>query len=82
MSREFRIELSFNGRAWSRIDIDVPWATEVLDDIRARFSAEHGYRMRVFVADAERRIIESGPEGIRLLTRDPLFKPLETEDSI
>lgn len=81
MSREFRIELSFNGRAWSRIDIDVPWATEVLNDIRARFPAEHGYRMRVFVADAERRIVESGPDGIRLLSRNPLFKPLDTGES-
>jgi hypothetical protein len=82
MSREYRIELSFNGCAWGRIDVDVPWAAEVLDDIRARFSEEHGYRMSIFVADAERRIIESGPEGIRLLSRAPLFKPLEPGDSI
>lgn len=82
MSREYRVELSYEGRAWCRIDIDVPWPAEVLDDIRLRFSEECGYRVRVLVADAERRIVESGPEGIRLLSRNPLFKPLETGDSI
>lgn len=82
MSREYRVELSYKGRAWCRIDIDVPWPAEVLDDIRLRFSEECGYRVRVLVADAERRIVESGPEGIRLLSRNPLFKPLGTGDSI
>lgn len=82
MSREYRVEVSYKGRAWCRIDIDVPWPAEVLNDILQRFPDAREYRLRILVAEAERRIIESGPEGIRLLSRDPLFKPLETGDLI
>jgi hypothetical protein len=42
-------------------------------DIAARLGEADGYRLELLVADSERRLLESGPDGVRLLSSEPLF---------
>lgn len=79
MSAQFRLEVSLHGRAWCRIDADMPWASEAVGDIISRLPESAGYRVKIYVATEERRIVESGPEGVRLLAREPIFQSLQGE---
>lgn len=36
MSAQFRLEVSLHGRAWCRIDANMPWASEAVGDIISR----------------------------------------------
>ena len=62
--RKFRLEVSLHGRAWCRIDADMPWASEAVGDIISHLPKSAGYRVKIYVATEERCIVESGPEGV------------------
>lgn len=79
MAKQYRLEVSLHGRAWCRIEADTPWAAETVDDLIARLPEDAGYRVEIFVATEERRIVESGPGGLRLLVREPIFQPLQDD---
>ena len=65
--------------------MDVLWRTHPLGaeevvaaladsrDIAARLPAKDGYQLSLQVADGERRLLESTPQGIRLLASENLF---------
>jgi hypothetical protein len=59
---------------------DTPGALEAARDIAARLSASDGYRLELLVADGERRLLESTPQGLRVLSREPSFKPASLDD--
>lgn len=54
-------------------DSETPWAEDAIQEI-GRCLSEAGFTLDLLVADNERRILESGPEGIRVLHSEPIFK--------
>lgn len=74
MQQQYRFIVWRDDRLWCRIDVDSHWASEVAQDITVRFPTAEGYRIERFVATQERRIVESGPDGMRLLVREPLYQ--------
>lgn len=72
--QQYRFIVWRHDRLWCRIDVESPWAPEVAQDVAQRFPASEGYRIDSFVATQERRIVESGPDGMRLLSREPLYQ--------
>ncbi|MFC4487679.1 cytoplasmic protein [Tepidiphilus baoligensis] len=72
----YRIVIFRHGRLLGQFDSETPWAAEAVHDLLQRLPEQEGYRTELFVAHDERRLIESGPGGLRLLGREPLFQPL------
>jgi hypothetical protein len=80
MNRQFRINVWKNKRLWCRIETDCPWADEVVYDLLTKLLVEEGYSFEFFMATDERRIIESSKDGVRLLVREPIYKPISIAD--
>lgn len=57
-----------------------PWAQDAVQDI-ARCLTDAGYDLELLVADSERRLLESGPEGIRTLHSEPIFRGSDLRNS-
>lgn len=43
---------------------------------RSLFGLAGGYQCELLVADSERRILESTPEGLRVLSREKCYRPV------
>ena len=59
------------------LDILIPAGTAALEDIcvaRAMFGIAGGYDCELLVADSERRMLESGPEGMKILMREACYR--------
>lgn len=69
----YRLMVSRNNRLAGHLEYANPWALEAVQDI-ARCLADAGYAIQFQVADGERRLLESGPEGVRVLHSEPIFK--------
>jgi len=50
-----------------------PWAQDAVHEI-ARCLTDANYSFELLVADSERRLLDSGPEGIRIVHSEPIFK--------
>lgn len=68
----YRLMVSRNNRLAGHFESATPWALEAVQDI-ARCLADAGYAIQFQVADGERRLLESGPEGVRVLHSEPIF---------
>jgi hypothetical protein len=75
MAKQYRIIVYKNHHKWCCIDVENPWAEEVLNDIQEILRSEIGYKLEILEATGERRICVIEPEGIKLLSREVLFKP-------
>lgn len=82
MHKQYRINVWKNKRLWCRIDVDSPWAHEAIQDLLFRFSPEKGYCSELLVATEDRRIFESGPDGVRLLACEPIYEPAAPADGL
>ena len=80
MARQFFINVWKNKHLWCRIETDCPWADEVVQDVLNNFHAEDGYTFEFYLATDERRILESSHDGVRLLVREPIYKPINIVD--
>ena len=52
---------------------------EALEDVcvaRSLFGVTGGYQCDLLVSDSERRILESTPEGLRILSREKCYQPV------
>lgn len=79
MSR-YELEISRDSRLWCRIDIDVPWAAEVIQDLNQRFPVAEGYSHRIFQATESRRFVEFSLSGARLIAVDYVLEPVDMPD--
>ena len=80
MDKQYLINVWKSKRLWRRIEIDHPWAEDVVHDLLTKLLIEEGYSFEFFIATDERRIIESSKNGVRLLVRKPLYKPVSLID--
>lgn len=69
----YRLLIERHGRLLGHFDTEAPWARDAIRDLMEALSAADGYRLQLQVPDGERRILQSGPDGIRVLSREPLF---------
>jgi len=78
--KTYRLVIYRHDRLLGHFESDTPWSREAARDIAARLSADDGYRLELLVADGERRLLESTPQGLRVLSREPEFKPASFDD--
>ncbi|MCP8467056.1 cytoplasmic protein [Pseudomonas sp. ZM23] len=76
--QKYRLIIQRHGQLLGHFDSDVPWAREAVRTIVECLGAQ-GYDLELRVAEGERRLLESTPEGIRLLGSEPLFRPASLE---
>lgn len=71
----YRLMISRDGRLLGHFESATPWAHDAAQEI-ARCLAGVDYDLELLVADSERRLLESGPEGVRGLHSEPIFKSI------
>lgn len=72
----YRLIIRRHDRLLGHFETSAPWAREALDDVLQRLPAIEGYRVEMQVSRGERRLLESSPAGLRLLSVEALFEPL------
>lgn len=76
-----RLIIHRHERLLGHFDSSVPWSLEAVQDLVARLPETDGYRLELLVSSGERRILESSPSGVRVLSSDPLFSPATLPES-
>lgn len=64
---EFLIQLHRDDCLWAELTVAGARLAEVRDELRRRFPATEGFALRIQQRREQRRIVECGPGGIRLL---------------
>ncbi|MCQ4288371.1 cytoplasmic protein [Pseudomonas stutzeri] len=72
----YRLNIGRYQKHLGHFESDAPWALEAMQDIAQRLPADEGYRVEMQVSDGERRYLEVGPSGIRVLGTEHSFRPL------
>ena len=76
----YRLFVYRHDKPLGHFDADSVDALDAVRDIAARLPAQDGYRLELAVAHDERRLLESGPDGLRVLAREPLFATVRPWD--
>ena len=77
--KSYRLVVRQHGRLVGHFDTS---GTEALEDIcvaRAMFGITGGYDCELLVEDSERRMLESGPEGMKILMREACYRPMTSQ---
>lgn len=69
----YRLMVRSGTKLLGHFESAAPWAQVAVQDI-ARCLTDAGYDLELLVADSERRLLDSGPDGIRILSSEPIFK--------
>jgi hypothetical protein len=78
------LNIHYRDQLLGHFETSVPQSNMALREMRARLPAAEGFRLELLVAEDERRYVESGPGGIRLIASIPLFQsaPADVWDSL
>lgn len=68
----FRLIISQDQQLLGHFQSDTPTAQRAIEKIAGSLSAA-GYDLELQIAHHERRLLESGPEGLRVISSEPLF---------
>lgn len=71
-----RLIIHHHDRLWGHFDSSVPWSLQAVQDLAARLPEADGYRLELLVSRGEQRLLESSPDGVRVLYSNPLFIPV------
>lgn len=74
--KSYRLVVRHNGRLVGHFDTSGQDALEDACVARAIFGVTGGYQCELKVSDSERRMLESGPDGMKVLMREPYFRPV------
>jgi hypothetical protein len=77
MSARYRIIVWKDFRFWCRVDSHGPIAKEAIDEMVTLLNAQHGYSVELQVSHDDKRILETGPNGTRLLAVEPIYNTVE-----
>ncbi|MGE8362780.1 cytoplasmic protein [Pseudomonas sp.] len=69
----FRLTIHRQDKLLGHFESDAPWAADAVRELATTLT-DAGYDLALLVADSERQLLESSPEGIRVLSREPIFK--------
>lgn len=74
--KSYRLVIRQQGRIVGHFDTTWEAALEDACMARSLFGLAGGYQCELLVSDGERRILESTPEGLRLLSREKCYQPV------
>ncbi|WP_281549726.1 cytoplasmic protein [Kluyvera cryocrescens] len=74
--KSYRLVVRHNGRLVGHFDTSGQDALEDACVAHAIFGVTGGYQCELQVSDSERRMLESGPDGMKVLMREPYFRPV------
>lgn len=73
MSARYRIVVWKDLRFWCKVDSHGPIAKEAIEEMMKLLSAQDGYSVELQVSTDDKRILEVGPSGTRLLALEPVY---------
>ncbi len=77
--KSYRLVVHQNGRLIGHFETSGRNALEDVCVARAIFGVTGGYQCELQVSDCERRMLESGPEGMKILMSEKCFRPMTSE---
>lgn len=77
--KTYKIIVAKHNKPWCEILIDHETrADEILSDsFSERFPESEGFNLTYLKANGEKRLLESSPEGLKVISREPIFVPYE-----
>ncbi|WP_041689743.1 hypothetical protein [Enterobacter sp. 638] len=76
MLKTHRLSVYFNEILIGNLDCESCQAETLIRKLQNVLSAEEGWTSIRFISDQEKRILESGPAGIKLISSEKLFREL------
>lgn len=73
MSARYRIVVWKDFRFWCKVDTHGPIAKEAVDEMLTLLAGQPGYSVELQVSTDDKRILETGPNGIKLLATEPIY---------
>ncbi|POT59959.1 cytoplasmic protein [Citrobacter amalonaticus] len=74
--KSYRLVVHHNGRLVGHFETCGQDALEDACVARAMFGITGGYQCELLVSDSEKRMLESGPEGMKILMREKCYRPM------
>ena len=74
--KSYRLVVRHNGRMVGHFETSGQNALEDVYVARAIFGITGGYQCELQESDCERRMLESGPEGMKILMSEKCFRPV------
>ena len=79
----YRLNILHHGKRLGHFESDTPHSAQAVQTLlallQAQDGAESGFEFSLQVAYAERRVLETDPQGMRVLAREPLFQSCALE---
>ncbi|CAM3073558.1 hypothetical protein SB6411_01484 [Klebsiella spallanzanii] len=75
--KSYRLVVRQQGRVVGYFDTTGSEALEDACEVGALFGAVGGYQCDLLVSDSEKRILESSPEGMKILSREKCYRPFK-----
>lgn len=72
--KRYRLLVRQGNKLLGHFDSSVPLGLEAVQEISCILSGA-GYQLERLMSDSERRLLESGLDGIRTLSSEPIFRP-------
>lgn len=72
----YRLVIYNQEKLFGHFESDLPWSLTAINKVAENLKPDDGYRLELFLAEDEKRFIESSPDGIKVISREPLFKPV------
>ncbi|WEJ86781.1 MAG: cytoplasmic protein [Klebsiella huaxiensis] len=73
--KSYRLVVRQQGRVVGHFDTSGSEALEDACEVSSLFGAVGGYQCDLLVSDSEKRILESSPEGMKVLSREKCYRP-------
>ncbi|MGM5145063.1 cytoplasmic protein [Salmonella enterica] len=77
--KSYRLVVRQQGRIVGHFETSGLDALEDIRVARAMFGITGGYQCELQVSDSERRMLESGPDGMKILMREKCFRPVTSQ---
>lgn len=75
----YQLVIRKNDRLLGHFESSSPWSREAVREVASALKHAGGFEIELLVAVDERRIVESGPTGIKVLAREHVFKSVSPD---
>ena len=75
--KSYRLVVRQQGRVVGHFETPGSEALVDICEIGSLFGAVGGYQCDLLVSDSEKRILESSPEGMKILSREKRYRPFK-----
>lgn len=77
--KSYRLVVRQQGRIIGHFETSGRDALEDICVARAMFGMAGGYQCELLVSDSERRVLECGPEGMKILMQEKCYRPFTSQ---